>query len=77
MGESGRGFSVVAEEVRKLAEGSGTAAEQIGELIKEVQDVQIGAFARWSDDPVFRGVVVPLVGFASVRLAEWMNLITL
>jgi methyl-accepting chemotaxis protein len=36
-GESGRGFSVVAEEVRKLAEGSGHAAEQIGELIKEVQ----------------------------------------
>lgn len=36
-GESGRGFSVVAEEVRKLAEGSGKAAEQIGELIKEVQ----------------------------------------
>jgi methyl-accepting chemotaxis protein len=37
-GESGRGFSVVADEVRKLAEGSGKAAEQIGELIKEVQD---------------------------------------
>jgi methyl-accepting chemotaxis protein len=36
-GESGRGFSVVAEEVRKLAEGSARAAEQIGELIKEVQ----------------------------------------
>lgn len=36
-GESGRGFSVVAEEVRKLAEGSGRAAEQIGVLIKEVQ----------------------------------------
>ncbi|HEY5517716.1 MAG TPA: methyl-accepting chemotaxis protein, partial [Coriobacteriia bacterium] len=29
--------AVVAEEVRKLAEGSGKAAEQIGELIKEVQ----------------------------------------
>jgi methyl-accepting chemotaxis protein len=37
-GESGRGFSVVAEEVRKLAEGSGKAAEQIGELIKDVQN---------------------------------------
>ncbi|KAF0207348.1 MAG: methyl-accepting chemotaxis [Actinobacteria bacterium] len=36
-GESGRGFSVVAEEVRKLAEGSGKAAQQIGELIKDVQ----------------------------------------
>ncbi len=37
-GESGRGFSVVAEEVRKLAEGSGKAAERIGMLIKEVQE---------------------------------------
>jgi methyl-accepting chemotaxis protein len=37
-GESGRGFSVVADEVRKLADGSGKAAEQIGELIKEVQE---------------------------------------
>lgn len=37
-GESGRGFSVVADEVRKLAEGSGKAAEQIGDLIREVQD---------------------------------------
>lgn len=36
-GESGRGFAVVADEVRKLAEGSGKAAEQIGELVKEVQ----------------------------------------
>lgn len=36
-GDSGRGFSVVAEEVRKLAEGSGQAAERIGVLIKEVQ----------------------------------------
>ena len=36
-GESRRGFAVVAEEVRKLAEGSGKAAEQIGELIREVQ----------------------------------------
>lgn len=36
-GESGRGFSVVAEEVRKLAEGSGKAAQQIGGLIKDVQ----------------------------------------
>lgn len=36
-GEHGRGFAVVADEVRKLAEGSGKAAQQIGELIKEIQ----------------------------------------
>ncbi|SNQ58903.1 methyl-accepting chemotaxis protein [Candidatus Methanoperedens nitratireducens] len=37
-GEHGRGFAVVADEVRKLAEESRGAANQITELIKEVQN---------------------------------------
>ena len=36
-GEHGRGFAVVADEVRKLAEESNRAALQIGELIKKNQ----------------------------------------
>ena len=36
-GEQGRGFAVVADEVRKLAEQSGAAAKQIGQLITEIQ----------------------------------------
>ena len=36
-GEQGRGFSVVAEEVRKLAEQSQEAAKKIAELIAEIQ----------------------------------------
>ena len=36
-GEHGRGFAVVADEVRKLAEQSRDAAEKIGNLISEIQ----------------------------------------
>jgi methyl-accepting chemotaxis protein len=36
-GEHGRGFAVVADEVRKLAEQSGQSAKQITELIQTVQ----------------------------------------
>ncbi|YCA10569.1 methyl-accepting chemotaxis protein [Bacillus sp. AK128] len=36
-GEHGRGFAVVADEVRKLAEQSGKAAGEIQELIEEIQ----------------------------------------
>jgi twitching motility protein PilJ len=36
-GEAGRGFSVVAEEVQRLAERSGEATKQIGALVKTIQ----------------------------------------
>jgi len=36
-GEAGRGFSVVAEEVQRLAERSGAATKQIGALVRTIQ----------------------------------------
>jgi len=37
-GEHGRGFAVVADEVRKLAENSARAAKEIERLLKEIQE---------------------------------------
>ncbi|ASJ02877.1 chemotaxis protein [Thermococcus profundus] len=37
-GEQGRGFAVVADSVRELAEQSRSSAKQIGDLIKEMQE---------------------------------------
>jgi len=36
-GEAGRGFSVVADEIRKLSENAGQSAEEISKLIHEIQ----------------------------------------
>lgn len=37
-GEHGKGFAVVADEVRKLAEQSNNAASRVGEIIREIQE---------------------------------------
>lgn len=37
-GEHGKGFAVVADEVRKLAEQSNTAASKVGDIIREIQE---------------------------------------
>lgn len=43
-GEAGRGFSVVADEIRELAEESSKATEEIASLIKEIQNEVNKAF---------------------------------
>lgn len=37
-GEQGRGFAVVADEVRKLAERTGSSTVEIGSMIRQIQD---------------------------------------
>ncbi|MCF4113725.1 MULTISPECIES: methyl-accepting chemotaxis protein [Dethiosulfovibrio] len=44
-GEAGKGFAVVADEVRKLAEESERAAKRVGELIIQLQEHSQGAIS--------------------------------
>jgi len=48
-GEAGRGFSVVADEIRQLAEESENATNQIGSLVKEIQNGVGNAVAKMDE----------------------------
>lgn len=48
-GEHGKGFAVVADEVRKLAERSSNATKEIGELIKGIQQTVADAVAAMEE----------------------------
>jgi methyl-accepting chemotaxis protein len=48
-GEQGRGFAVVADEVKALAERTTKATREIGEMIKAIQIETAGAVARMED----------------------------
>ncbi|HEX2979739.1 MAG TPA: methyl-accepting chemotaxis protein, partial [Anaerolineaceae bacterium] len=48
-GEHGKGFAVVADEVRKLAERSSVATNEIGKLVRDIQSTVAEAVAAMSD----------------------------
>jgi methyl-accepting chemotaxis protein len=64
-GEHGRGFAVVADEVRKLAEQSGRATDQIRHLILEIQTESDKAVTTMSD-----GTEVVKQGIEMVKKTE-------
>jgi methyl-accepting chemotaxis protein len=49
-GEQGRGFAVVADEVRKLAEKTTTATKEIGETIGTIQQDTVKALSSMDDE---------------------------
>ncbi len=59
-GEAGKGFAVVADEVRKLAERSSTSTREIGDLIKSIQKTVAEAVTAMDEGAkeVERGVLI-------------------
>lgn len=63
-GEHGKGFAVVADEVRKLAEQSGKAAGQISQLIREIQNDTEHAVIAMNDSQIVVEEGITLVDHA-------------
>ena len=85
-GEAGRGFSVVAEEVQKLAERSAAATRQIGALVRTIQtDTQdaVAAMENSTQEVVegakltdAAGAALTDIGHVSNQLAELIQQIS-
>ncbi|AGA67617.1 methyl-accepting chemotaxis protein [Desulfitobacterium dichloroeliminans LMG P-21439] len=78
-GEQGRGFSVVAEEVRKLAEQSQTAAKQIADLIGGIQsdtDKAVEAMKYGTQEVETGAKVVTQAGSAFEEIAQLIQEVT-
>ncbi len=74
-GEAGRGFSVVAEEVQRLAERSAEATKQIGALVKTIQGDTQDAVAAMekSTQGVVEGAKLSDVAGQSLREIEQVS----
>ena len=72
-GEQGRGFAVVADEVRKLAEKTTKATAEIGEMIKTIQDETKGAVSAMDESLQKVGTGVALSKEAGNALLKIVN----
>ncbi|WP_162291257.1 methyl-accepting chemotaxis protein [Vogesella sp. LIG4] len=69
-GEQGRGFAVVADEVRKLAERTGNATVEIGRMIDSMRQQSTQAMGRMNDTHQVVQGSVDLAGVTSGRIGE-------
>ncbi len=73
-GEAGRGFAVVADEVRKLAEKTMTATTEVGNSIRGIQETTTMNIQRVSESTAFAGKATELAATSGSALEEILSL---
>ncbi len=73
-GEAGRGFAVVADEVRKLAEKTMTATTEVGNSIRGIQQTTSMNIERVSESAKFAGEATKLAAVSGDALTEILDL---
>lgn len=49
---------------------------ELQSMISSIRNIRRGALLPWSEEPIFRGVAIPVIGFMSVKLADWVGAMT-
>ena len=75
-GEQGRGFAVVADEVRKLAERTTKATKEIGDMIRQIQQDTRGAVESMQQGTVKVTSGVDLVNRTGEALARIVDMVS-
>ncbi|ULA63086.1 MAG: hypothetical protein LZF86_100084 [Nitrospira sp.] len=75
-GEQGRGFAVVADEVRKLAERTTKATKEIGDMIRQIQQDTRGAVESMQEGTVKVTSGVDLVNRTGEALARIVEMVS-
>ncbi len=74
-GEAGRGFAVVADEVRKLAEKTMTATTEVGNSIRGIQDTTTLNISRVGESTECAGTATDLATVSGNSLNEIVSLV--
>ncbi len=75
-GEQGRGFAVVADEVRKLAERTTKATKEIGDMIRQIQQDTRGAVESMQQGTQKVGAGVELVNRTGEALTQIVRMVS-